>query len=55
MSDVHPRTTDDEPRSPVPERFQSLNVPDGRLVIYDRDGHERWLQSDVPVDLDEMR
>lgn len=39
-------------RSVGPERYGELRVGSDELVIYDRDNHEAWIQSDVVVRLD---
>lgn len=45
----------DSPPPPVPERYQSINAPDGDLVIYDGRQHECWVQSDAHVALGAMQ
>ncbi|MEF8809234.1 hypothetical protein [Natronomonas sp.] len=32
-------------------RYSSLTLDNGDLVIYDREGTETWLQSDLAVDV----
>lgn len=42
-----PASTDD--------RFASLTVEDGGVVVYDRENPERWVQSTEAVTLEEAR
>lgn len=49
-----PRRTDEAVAS-VPARYTSLTLPDGDLVIYDRQDEQRWVQSDDAVSLTEVR
>lgn len=41
-------TVDDSER-----RFAELTLGDDELVIYDRENHRAWLQSDVAVQVEE--
>ena len=38
-----------------PERYATVTINDGEVVIYDRDDHRRWIQSDAAVVLGDMR
>ena len=35
-------------------QFAALHVEDAAVVIYDRDNHQAWIQSDLAVALDGM-
>jgi alpha-beta hydrolase superfamily lysophospholipase len=45
----------DAESAPVSRRYQSINAPDGELVIYDGEDHECWVQSDAHVALGAMQ
>lgn len=49
MTDATAPTEADSPPTPVPDRYASISMPDGELVIYDRDATDGWIQSDSPV------
>lgn len=42
-------------QAPVPDRYASIALPDGDLVIYDRDESDGWIQSNEPVATGAMR
>jgi hypothetical protein len=49
--------TDDaahSPNEPTPGRYGSFTTGD-ELVVYDREDDDRWIQSDVGVELAEAR
>jgi len=45
---------DDASESAKASRWASLELTDGDLVIYERDDHRAWVQSDTRVSLSEM-
>ena len=52
--DTDPRLDEDSSEEkrdrPVALRYTSLDLEDGAVVIYDRDNHRAWIQSDGAVD-----
>lgn len=42
-----------EPR-PGTSRFDEIDIANGDVVIYDVKNHGAWIQSDAPVDREEM-
>ena len=55
MTDPKPQSPSDDPDSPPPsaQRYAQLDVGD-QLVIYDRQNHQAWVQSDAAVSTDSM-
>ncbi len=39
----------------IPDGIVGLQVDDGDLVIYDRENHSSWIQSDETLSLTELR
>lgn len=37
------------------ERYAGLRIGEEEFVVYDRENHRAWLQSDVAVNVDERR
>ncbi len=55
MTDATASTEPESAPGPVPERYASIALPDGDLVIYDRDDTDGWIQSDDPLATGAMR
>jgi hypothetical protein len=51
---THPRDTDAEDREGTDDSYAALQVADDAMVIYDRENHRSWVQSDLAVGLDGM-
>lgn len=37
------------------DRYGCVQLPDDEVVVYDRDAHTRWVQSDSAVPISECR
>lgn len=37
------------------DRYGCVELPDGEVVVYDRDSHTQWVQSDWAVPVSELR
>ena len=55
MTDATAPTDVQSTPGPVPDRYASISMPEGDLVIYDRADTDGWIQSDDPVRIAEMR
>lgn len=52
------RTDNTEPAEQpgtVADRFASLSVANGDVVVFDTEDPDRWIQSDAAVELEEAR